>query len=249
MITRHVPAALKPLRNTILHPQWLLNHGADYRRFVAEHATGIVLDIGCADRRAEVNISPENNYIGLDYPVTVTDLYNTRPDVFADAASLPFTTCSIDTVLMFDVIEHVALPGNALQEIYRVLKPGGRLLLSMPFLYPAHDEPHDYQRLTSHGLQRDLMASVKLSADLHSSASTGLLLNLSLAGSILKAIRSKHPALLLTPCLVLIIPLINVLFWLGIHLLPHWDALSNGHYLVARKNIRHTDSKIQGHEK
>lgn len=241
MITRHVLAALKPLRNTIWHPQWLLNRGTDYRRLVAKHATGVVLDIGCADCWAKEYLSRENTcYIGLDHLVTGVTLYNTRPNVFADAASLPFTTGSIDTVIMFDVIEHVALPDHALQDIYRVLKPEGKLLLSMPFLYPAHDEPYDYQRLTTHGLRRDLAASgldcEQLSASLHSSASTGLLLNLSLAGSALQAIHSKHPGLLLIPLLALIIPSVNVLFWLGIYLLPHWDAFSCGHYLMARKN-------------
>ncbi len=250
MITRHALAALKPLRNTILHPQWLLNHGTDYRRLTAEHAVGTVLDIGCADRQAESHIPHADNYIGLDYTATGATLYNSRPDVFADAANLPFATGSIDTVLMFETIEHVALPQNALQEIGRVLKPEGRLLLSMPFLYPAHDEPHDYQRLTSHGLQRDLTASglscQQLSASLHSSASAGLLLNLSLAGSALQSIRSRHPALLLTPLLALIIPSVNILFWLGAHLLPHWDAFSCGHHLVAEKT-RCADQKEQSH--
>ncbi len=196
--------------------------------------------LAAPDRWAAAHISRGDAYIGLDYPVTGTALYNTRPDVFADTVSLPFTTGSIDTVLMFGVIEHVALPGHALQEIYRVLKPKGKLLLSIPFLYPAHDEPYDYQRLTAHGLQRDLTTSgldcKRLSASLHSSASAGLLLNLSLAGSALQAIRSKHSALLLTPLLALIIPSVNVFFWLGSYLLPHWEAFSCGYYLVARKS-------------
>jgi 2-polyprenyl-3-methyl-5-hydroxy-6-metoxy-1,4-benzoquinol methylase len=64
----------------------------------------------------------------------------------------PVPDAAYDTVLCSEVLEHVADPGAALAEIGRVLKPGGRLVLTTPFLGRLHDEPHDYYRFTKHGL-------------------------------------------------------------------------------------------------
>ena len=92
-------------------------------------------------------------YIGLDYPDTAVNMYHTRPDVFADARGLPFTTGSIQGVIFKDVLEHVRGPERVLAEIGRVLEPGGILVLWMPFMYPIHDAPYDFQRYTEHGLE------------------------------------------------------------------------------------------------
>ena len=56
-------------------------------------------------------------------------------------------------MLLLEVIEHLRLPDVALREAHRVLKPSGRLFLSVPFLYPIHDAPHDFRRYTLYGLQ------------------------------------------------------------------------------------------------
>jgi SAM-dependent methyltransferase len=68
--------------------------------------------------------------------------------------SLPFADASFDTAVSLDCIEHIRpqeLP-RYFTEIHRVLRPGGRLLLSAPFVYPEHCMPHDYQRFTRSGL-------------------------------------------------------------------------------------------------
>lgn len=64
----------------------------------------------------------------------------------------PVADTSYDTVLCSEVLEHLADPAAALREINRVLKPGGKLILSVPFLGRLHEEPHDYYRFTKHGL-------------------------------------------------------------------------------------------------
>src|SRR5690606_31117154 len=58
------------------------------------------------------------------------------------------------TVLLSDVIEHLPRPAFTFGEAARVLRPGGHLVLNTPFLYPLHEEPWDYQRITRHGLDR-----------------------------------------------------------------------------------------------
>lgn len=61
---------------------------------------------------------------------------------------------TIDVVLCLEVLEHVARPEAAAAAIRRVLKPGGLLIGSTPFLLGIHDAPHDYYRYTAHGLRR-----------------------------------------------------------------------------------------------
>ena len=76
-----------------------------------------------------------------------------KPDIVASVCSMPmFADASFDAVFMMEVLEHVTEPQQALSEIRRILKPGGRLILSVPFIFPLHDEPHDYYRYTKYGL-------------------------------------------------------------------------------------------------
>lgn len=114
--------------------------------------SGLVVDIGCADRHLSRRLSDGAHYVGLDYPDTATKMYRTRPDVFGDARKLPFQDGSIDAVILKDVLEHISDPQAALAQIARALRPGGKLVLWMPFLYPIHDAPHDYQRFTIHAM-------------------------------------------------------------------------------------------------
>jgi SAM-dependent methyltransferase len=76
-----------------------------------------------------------------------------EPDVVADVCQLDFASDSIDAILMLEVLEHVRTPWLALAEIHRVLKPGGSLVLSAPFVFEIHEAPHDYYRFTRHGLE------------------------------------------------------------------------------------------------
>ncbi len=56
-------------------------------------------------------------------------------------------------VLCTEVLEHLPEPQRAVDEMFRVLKPGGTLLLTTRFLFPIHDAPHDYFRFTKYGLR------------------------------------------------------------------------------------------------
>ncbi len=77
-----------------------------------------------------------------------------RPDVVADVCDLRcFEDECFDAVFLMEVLEHVSTPDLAISEIYRVLAPGGRLVLSTPFLFEIHEGPYDYYRFTEHGLR------------------------------------------------------------------------------------------------
>ena len=79
-----------------------------------------------------------------------------RPHILADVASMPVKSNSVDCVKCTELLEHVEYPEDVLEEISRVLKPGGALILSVPFLSGIHADPYDFQRFTEEKLRRIL---------------------------------------------------------------------------------------------
>ena len=73
-------------------------------------------------------------------------------DLVGDGRSLPLADASIDVVLCTQVIEHIPEPALVLDEIRRVLRPGGKLILSVPSIFPQHGSPGDYWRYMPQGL-------------------------------------------------------------------------------------------------
>lgn len=115
------------------------------RAFLEAHASdAYTLDIG-ASESAYAQYFP--NRVSLDVDE------GKNPDVVGDAHELPFEDASFEQVLCTEVLEHLHTPQQAIDEMYRVLKPGGRLILTTRFIYPLHDSPHDYFRFTKYGLR------------------------------------------------------------------------------------------------
>jgi SAM-dependent methyltransferase len=106
-----------------------------------------VLDLGCG-HKPYAALFQGWWHIGVNW-----DCDDASPDLLADAAALPLCSEMADLVLCTQVLEHVPQPAAVLAEAWRVLRPGGVLLLSAPFFWPLHEEPHDYYRYTRHGLQ------------------------------------------------------------------------------------------------
>lgn len=141
------------LKGTILHPQWLTDRfHIQSRRALQEIRQSLIVDIGSGDSRHGELLDSSNQFYRLDYPQT-NQRYRGSPDVYGDASNLPFKTKSFDVVLLFEVLEHIGSDGQALREIRRILSPGGRLYISVPFVYPVHDAPNDYRRFTIHGVR------------------------------------------------------------------------------------------------
>ena len=239
MSLTRIKRTIRVFRSTPLHPQWLLNRARDPARWLHQAARRSVLDIGCADRWAERVLGADCDYVGLDYPDTGSRLYSARPDVFADAASLPFAAERFDTVLLLEVLEHLREPAAALREIGRILVGGGRILMTVPFLYPVHDAPHDYQRYTRHGLERDLadagFEAIEIIPETRSLEAAGLLLCLALSGSAARLLERSRVALVVWPLLAAVVILVNLSCLLFSRLLPSWDALTTGYRVVAVK--------------
>lgn len=88
-------------------------------------------------------------YIGVD----VEDRGGVEDVVIADVAeSIPLSDSMADIVLCSETLEHIKEPERALQEIHRILKKNGTLLLTTPFVWPIHEAPEDYYRYTRYGL-------------------------------------------------------------------------------------------------
>ncbi len=115
------------------------------RAFLAKYATDeVVLDIGSGG-------ADQAKY----YPNRVTlDIDPARgPEIVGDAQNMPFENESYTTILCTEVLEHIPDPQKAVDEMCRVLKPGGVLILTTRFIFPVHDAPGDFWRLTPYGLK------------------------------------------------------------------------------------------------
>ncbi len=75
-------------------------------------------------------------------------------DAAADLERLPFADNCFDAVFCSQVLEHVRDPWKAAAEMARELRPGGCLIITVPFIGYLHNEPHDYHRFTPHGARR-----------------------------------------------------------------------------------------------
>jgi len=111
-----------------------------------EFMGGIVLDVGGKARGKSGQFRP----LASDRPRWIYLNINerTRPDVVGDAAFLPFRVESFDSVVCIEVLEHCEYPQKTVDEIYRVLRKGGHVIISVPFICPIHADPFDFNRFT-----------------------------------------------------------------------------------------------------
>jgi len=112
---------------------------------------GRLLDVGCGSKPYQ-ELFAVDDYIGLDID-SEASRNRKIADYFYDGKIFPFNENEFDSVLCNQVLEHVFNPDEFLSEIKRVLKPGGRLLLTVPFVWDEHEQPHDYARYSSFGLK------------------------------------------------------------------------------------------------
>lgn len=119
---------------------------------------GKLLDLGCGVKPYQALFKNVSYYIGLDYPSTAQGHYSsdTRADLWGDAQALPVSNESFDAALSLQLMEHLPDPAAHLNEIFRALKKGGRILVTAPFVWPLHGLPGDYRRFTKNGLDKML---------------------------------------------------------------------------------------------
>jgi SAM-dependent methyltransferase len=125
-----------------------------YLAALKSHASGRLLDLGCG--KAPLY----GVYKNLVTDVTCVDWGNSlhqtsHLDKEADLTKpLEFPDGAFDTIILSDVLEHIPIPLDLCREISRLLSPGGKLIMNVPFYYPLHETPHDFYRYTEFALRR-----------------------------------------------------------------------------------------------
>lgn len=125
-----------------------------YDEHLRLHAKGKLIDLGCGKVpfyeayrpfvREAICVDWENTLhknIYLDYECDLT-------------GDLPFGDGEFDTILLSDVLEHIPEPEKLWGEMARILSPGGKVLLNVPFFFRIHESPYDFYRYTEFALKR-----------------------------------------------------------------------------------------------
>lgn len=113
-----------------------------------------LLDLGCGAQPFRAAIQKAGfHYFSADYHATP----NAEPDfVFAADGDLPPSVLRhgpFSLILCTEVVEHISDWPRAFANFATLLKPGGEIFLTSPFVYPRHEEPHDFFRATPHAFR------------------------------------------------------------------------------------------------
>ena len=124
-----------------------------YTDLLQEHARGALLDLGCG------KVPLYQAYAPCVDSVTCVDwAFSLHPSPHLDykfdlSKKIGIQDGSFDTILATDLLEHIPTPEVLWDEMVRLLKPSGKLILGVPFLYWIHEEPYDFHRYTSYRLE------------------------------------------------------------------------------------------------
>lgn len=126
-------------------------------RFVEDVARGLpprsrLLDAG-AGECVYARFFSRVRYVSIDLAMGESAWNYRNLDCVGTLNRLPFRDESFDAVLCTETLEHVEWPRECVEEFFRVLKPGGRLFLTVPMAIPEHQTPYDFFRYTSYGLK------------------------------------------------------------------------------------------------
>ena len=126
---------------------------AFYEGALPKYAQGALVDLGCG------RVPLYAAYKARVMSITCVDWANTlHPNPHLDLEQdlngpIALPDASFDTVILSDVLEHIRKPEQLVGEIFRVLRPGGHVLLNVPFYHGLHERPHDYFRYTEYALR------------------------------------------------------------------------------------------------
>lgn len=118
---------------------------------LAEYVTGKTLDVGCGSK-PYAHLYSSTEYVGLEID-TPQNRASKKAEYFYDGNIFPFADATFDSMVANEVFEHVFNPDQFINEVFRVLKPGGMVLLTLPFVWDEHEQPYDFARYSSFGIK------------------------------------------------------------------------------------------------
>jgi SAM-dependent methyltransferase len=221
---------------TYFSHNWLiLKNNNQYIAKKLPQMTGVVYDFGCGIRPYERDILKyAEKYIGIDWPHT---LHGVHADIVADLNhSLPITSETANSIVSFQVLEHLSEPQTMLNEAFRILKSKGNIFISVPFQWHVHEAPYDFFRYTRYGLEYMLQKAGFQDIQIDETSGFWTMWLLKLNYQLVRFIRGPK-------ALRLIIAMIIVpIMWFNQHLAvvidqiwPNSENETTGYFVVARK--------------
>lgn len=140
----------------LTNPFFIIRKGIyDALKDVSLEMKGRLLDVGCGSKPYKQLFDVEE-YIGIDVDQSGHPHDNEDIDIFYDGKRIPFSDNYFDSVFASEVFEHVFNLNELMMEISRVTKKGGKLLITVPFVWDEHEVPYDFARYSSFGLKHIL---------------------------------------------------------------------------------------------
>jgi SAM-dependent methyltransferase len=199
---------------------------------MAKELSGSLIDVGCGSQPYR-KLFDLKSYVGLDIDSPVTRKYRTADDLY-DGGGFPYADNKFDSALCNQVLEHVFNPVEFLQEVNRILKPGGLLLLTVPFVWDEHEQPYDYARYTSFGLL-DLLRKSGFAIRQHRKLGADASVLFQLTNAYLFKVTQSWPKLGKHTFTITVMAFINVLGVVANKLLPDNPDLFLDHVVLAEK--------------
>lgn len=221
--------------NRKLH-NWLIYDIND--KFLEKYAhlyKGALYDLGSGESPyRDYFLAHAVSYFAVDWSGS---LHKTRLDLVADLNKpLSIEAGVADTIVSLSVLEHLSDPQVMVNETFRILKPGGHLVLQVPWQWWLHEIPHDYFRYTPYGLRHALGKAGYM--DVKVEAQAGFFSMIVLKINYFSRRLVRGPAVLRKIMTTLLLP-----FWtIGQVIAPrldwldrNWELEATGYFVTARK--------------
>jgi len=136
-----------------INPAYFVRDGR-YKKILSnkKYLKGKLLDFGCG-KKPYSELFDVNEYVGLDIKKSGHSHDDEQIDIFYNGKTIPFNNNYFDSIFSSEVFEHIFNLDEIIKELYRVIKPGGYMLITLPFVWEEHEAPYDFARYTQFGIR------------------------------------------------------------------------------------------------